>query len=195
MATAAELRAAVSVWLASSPASGTARSTPRTGCGFEQDKHQKLLAAVASHRAVGDGAAERDRRRRTRREHDDPRQTSRSPTSAWKRFGRKVIQLAEHEMAGLPVTAPRRVRRQTAAQGCADHRLVAHDDPDRRGVETLVESGPRSLGARTSSSTHRSRRRRGRRWPDGTPEDEGVPVFRVERGSRSRSTGGAPTRR
>ena len=46
-------------------------------------------------------------------------------------FGRKEIQLAEHEMPGLMSTRAR-VRRRAAAQGRAHHGLAAHDDPDRR---------------------------------------------------------------
>ena len=41
-------------------------------------------------------------------------------------FGRKEIQLAEHEMPGLMATA-RGVRRRAAARGRAHHRLAAHD--------------------------------------------------------------------
>ena len=46
-------------------------------------------------------------------------------------YGRKEIELAEHEMPGLMSTRAR-VRRRAAAQGRAHHRLAAHDDPDRR---------------------------------------------------------------
>ncbi len=46
-------------------------------------------------------------------------------------YGRKEIDIAEHEMPGLMSTRAR-VRRRAAAQGRAHHRLAAHDDPDRR---------------------------------------------------------------
>ena len=77
-------------------------------------------------------------------------------------FGRKEIELAEHEMPGLMATA-RRVRRRPAAQGRAHHGLAAHDDPDRgadrdarcarrRGplvlVQHLLHPGPRRGGHR-----------------------------------------------
>ena len=77
-------------------------------------------------------------------------------------FGRKEIQLAEHEMPGLMATRAR-VRRRAAAQGRAHHRLAAHDDPDRRAdrdarrarrrgplgvLQHLLDAGPRRGGDR-----------------------------------------------
>ena len=45
-------------------------------------------------------------------------------------FGRKEIEIAETEMPGLMALRDG-VRRVEAAEGRADHRLAAHDDPDR----------------------------------------------------------------
>jgi adenosylhomocysteinase len=93
-------------------------------------------------------------------------------------FGRKEIQLAEHEMPGLMATRAEYAASQPL-RGRADHRLAAHDDPDRRAdrnahrprragqlgvLQHLLHPGPR-----------RGRRRRGPgRYPD---DPQGVPVF------------------
>ena len=87
MATDAELREAVPDWLAAEarrPDDVDADDWLR----FEQDKHERLLAAGVTAAVGADGAASAIRRRRTRREHDhnrSARPTSRSPTSAWPR--------------------------------------------------------------------------------------------------------------
>ena len=45
-------------------------------------------------------------------------------------FGRKEIELAEHEMPGLDGTS-RRVQRQAPSQGRTHHGLAAHDHSNR----------------------------------------------------------------
>ncbi len=45
-------------------------------------------------------------------------------------FGRKEIRLAEHEMPGL-MSIRREFQDAQPLRGRADHRLAAHDDPDR----------------------------------------------------------------
>ncbi len=102
-------------------------------------------------------------------------------------FGRKEIELAEHEMPGL-MSLRDQVRRVQAADRCPHHRLAAHDHPDRgphrdprrarrcRAVgvlQHLLDPGPRGRG---------DRRRRASRCSRG-------------RARRSRSTGAAPRRR
>ena len=111
-------------------------------------------------------------------------------------FGRKEIELAEHEMPGL-MAHPRRVRRQPAARRRPHHRLAAHDDPDR--------------GAHRDPRRPRRRRCGGRRCNIFSTQDHAAaaiasarrdprrarPACRCSRGRarRSRSTGGAPSRR
>ena len=77
-------------------------------------------------------------------------------------FGRKEIQLAEHEMPGL-MALRERYAEDEAARRCPHHRLAAHDDPDRgpdrdahrarrRGalgvLQHLLHPGPRRRGHR-----------------------------------------------
>ncbi len=77
-------------------------------------------------------------------------------------FGRKEIELAEHEMPGLMKTREE-FAAAAAAQGCSHHRLAAHDDPDRRAdrdadlarrrgplvlLQHLLDPGPRRGGDR-----------------------------------------------
>ena len=91
-------------------------------------------------------------------------------------FGRKEITLAEHEMPGL-MALRREYGAQQPLRGRADHRLAAHDDPDRgadrdarrsrrRGALGLVQHllDPGSRGGRG-----RRRSRRHARVPQGIP--------------------------
>ena len=92
-------------------------------------------------------------------------------------FGRKEIQLAEHEMPGL-MAAARRVRRQPAAGRRPHHRLAAHDHPDRGAHrDARPRSAPRCAGRQLQHLLHpgprrrrrRRRPRRHRRRPQGRP--------------------------
>ena len=110
-------------------------------------------------------------------------------------FGRKEIQLAEHEMPG-PDGAAREYAASPAAAGRPDHRLAAHDDPDR--------------GADRDAGRARGRRCAGRRCnifstqdhaaaavavgPNGTVEPRPASRSTPGRARRCRSTGGAPSR-
>ena len=92
-------------------------------------------------------------------------------------FGRKEITLAEHEMPGL--MAVRRSTAQPAARGRADHRLAAHDDPDRRADRDAGRArgrGPWACCNIFSTQDHAAAAIAV--GPDGTPEDpRGIPVF------------------
>ena len=110
-------------------------------------------------------------------------------------FGRKEITLAEHEMPGLMAIRAEYADRQPLA-GARDHRLPAHDHPDRGAhrdahrarrpgalglLQHLLDPGPRRGG-------DRRRRRHPRAARPASPSTPG-------RARRSRSTGGAPTGR
>jgi adenosylhomocysteinase len=97
--------------------------------------------------------------------------------AAW---GRKEIELAEHEMPGL--MALRQVRRHEAPHGRPHHGQPAHDHPDRRAhrdpgrdlgaevrwvLQHLLDPGPR-------------RRRRGRGPRDGEPQGHRVYAWKGE---------------
>ena len=81
-------------------------------------------------------------------------------------FGRKEIQLAEHEMPG-PDGDPAGVRAGAAAARRADHRLAAHDDPDRGAHRDAGRARRRgALGVLQHLLHPGPRRRRGRGRPD-----------------------------
>ena len=96
-------------------------------------------------------------------------------------YGRKEIELAEHEMPGL-MAMRERYGKEQAARGRPHRRLAAHDDPDRRADRD--PRGPRRrrpLGHLQHLLHPGPRRRRGRRRTPvrrGTVEDpQGTPVF------------------
>ena len=93
-------------------------------------------------------------------------------------FGRKEIQLAEHEMPGL-MAIREEFGDDAAADGRPHHRLAAHDDPDRGADRDAGRARRRgALGELQHLLDPGPRRRRGRRRPDGTADDPtGVPVF------------------
>ena len=156
----------------------------------------------SQHGDRGVGASELSGRDPTAHDHEEssmtttrtPRTTPQPGTADFKvadlslaDFGRKEIELAEHEMPGL-MALRERYGADAAAHRRAHHRLAAHDDPDRgahrdaararrRGalgvVQHLLHPGPRR---------RRASRRAGSRCSRG-------------RARRSRSTGGAPSRR
>ena len=86
-------------------------------------------------------------------------------------FGRKEIRLAEHEMPGLMALREEYADGAAAARG-PDHRLAAHDDPDRRAhrdagrarragplgeLQHLLHPGPRRRGGRGRAGRHPGR--------------------------------------
>ena len=90
-------------------------------------------------------------------------------------WGRKEIELAEHEMPGL-MALREEYAEQQAARRRADHRLAPHDDPDRGAHRDAGRPRRRgALGELQHLLDAGSRRGRGRR-PDGR-QDPGVPVF------------------
>ena len=110
-------------------------------------------------------------------------------------FGRKEIELAEHEMPGL-MAMRERFGSEPAARRRPHRRLAAHDDPDRRAhrdarrarcrrplghLQHLLDPGPRRRGGRRRPRRHR---RGPRRAPPSSPG----------RASRSPSTGTRPRR-
>ena len=109
-------------------------------------------------------------------------------------FGRKEIRLAEHEMPGL--MAIRREYADGSRCGRADHRVAAHDDPDRgadRDAGGARGRGP--LGVAATSSRPRTTPRRRSWWVRrGLPRIRRACRSTPGRGRRSRSTGGAPSR-
>ncbi len=146
----ASLRQATDAWLDAEPQRPA--DVPRADwLRFEQEKHQRLLAALPTLPPP-------------RRPYDRHLTTPDYKVAdiGLAAYGRKEIQLAEHEMPGLMSTRAR-VRRRAAAQGRAHHRLAAHDDPDRRAdrdagrarrrgplgvVQHLLDPGPRRGGDR-----------------------------------------------
>ena len=111
-------------------------------------------------------------------------------------FGRKEITLAEHEMPGLMSIRHEYAGRAAAARR-ADHGLAAHDRPDGRAHRDAVErSAPRCAGARATSSRPRiTRRPPSRSDPRGRRRARRACRCSRGRARRSRSTGGAPSRR
>ncbi len=94
-------------------------------------------------------------------------------------YGRKEIELAQHEMPGLMSLREKYAAEQPLA-GRPHHRLAAHDDPDRGpDRDAHRRSAPRSAGpAATSSRPRTTPRPPSAVGPEGTPEDpQGVPVF------------------
>ena len=102
-------------------------------------------------------------------------------------WGRKEIDIAEHEMPGL-MSIRQKYAAAQAAQGRARHRLAAHDHPDR-GADRDAEatSAPTCAGPRATSSRRRTTP------PPRSPQ----PARRCSRGraSRWRSTGTARSTR
>ena len=92
---------------------------------------------------------------------------------------------------------PRASTPTAAAQGRAHHRLAAHDDPDRgadRDARRARRRGP--LGVVQHLLDAGPRRRRGRRRPERhAGESARASRSSPGRARRSRSTGGAPSRR
>ena len=85
-------------------------------------------------------------------------------------FGRKEIELAEHEMPGL-MALRERVRRDQAAHRRAHHRLAAHDHPDRGAHRDARRARRRgALGVAATSS-------RPRTTPPPPSPTAGIPVF------------------
>ena len=75
-------------------------------------------------------------------------------------FGRKEIEIAETEMPGL-MALRAGIRRVEAAEGRADHRVAAHDDPDRGADRDADRAWRRSaLGDRATSFRRRTMRPR-----------------------------------
>ena len=111
-------------------------------------------------------------------------------------FGRKEIQLAEHEMPGLMAT-----RREYAdSQPLKGARITGSLHMTIQTavlIETLVALGRRgALGvAATSSRPRITRRPRSSSAPMGRPRSRAASRCSRGRARRSRSTGGAPTRR
>ena len=110
-------------------------------------------------------------------------------------FGRKEIQLAEHEMPGLMA-----IRAEFAAsqplRGRADHRLAAHDDPDRgahRDAHRARRAGALGVAA-TSSPPRTTPPPRSRSAPTARPRPRPASRSTPGRARRWRSTGGAPSR-
>ena len=94
-------------------------------------------------------------------------------------FGRKEIQLAEDEMPGLMASAPS--TRSPAAARRPDHRLAAHDHPDRRAHRDPGRPGRRGPLGELQHLLHPGpRRRRHRRRPGRHPDDPGRPGLRLE---------------
>ena len=88
-------------------------------------------------------------------------------------FGRKEIELAEHEMPGL-MALRRAIRRRASRSPAPDHRLAAHDDPDRGAHrDAASSSAPRCAGRRATSSPPRT-------TPPPRSPARGVPGVRVE---------------
>ena len=153
---------------------------------FEQDKHERLLAAV-DRRVADRRPPERATQALTDIEQQ-PGETNMSTTAAEDRLqGRRSVAgrvRPQGDPAGRardagPDGDPARVRRQPAAEGRADHRLAAHDDPDR-GADRDA-GGARRRGALgvlqhllDPGSRGRGGRRRPRRHPRGPAGRAGV---------------------
>ena len=110
-------------------------------------------------------------------------------------YGRKEIQLAEHEMPGL-MAMRERYGDEQAARRRPHRRLAAHDDPDRRADRDPGRaSAPRSAGPPATSSPPRTtpppRSSSARRAP---PTTRRASRSSPGRARRWRSTGGAPSR-
>ena len=110
-------------------------------------------------------------------------------------FGRKEIRLAEHEMPGLMATR----EEFAAAQPLKGARITGSLHMTIQTavlIETLVALGAEVRWVLVQHLLHAGpRRRRRRRRPDGTPEDPRASRSSPGRARRSRSTGGAPSRR
>ena len=156
---------------------------------WEQDKHEKLLAA-------GSPAA------------PDPLGDRMSTTAPQTATDFKVADLSLAELRpqrdpsrrardARPDGDPRGVRRLAAAQGRAHHGLAAHDDPDggpHRDARRARRRGPLGLAA-TSSPPRTTPPPRSPSVPTARPRIRRASPSSPGRARRSRSTGGAPSRR
>ena len=122
-----------------------------------------------------------------------PPTTSRSPTSSLAEFGRKEIALAENEMPGLMAirreygdAKPLKGARITGSLHMTIQTAVL--------IETLRRSAPRCAGAAATSSRPRTTRPPLSRSGTAPPRSAACRSSRG-RARRSRSTGGAPSRR
>ena len=111
-------------------------------------------------------------------------------------FGRKEIRLAEHEMPGLMATR----EEFAAAQPLKGARITGSlhmTDPDRRADrDARPRSAPRSAGSRATSSPPRTTPPpRSPSVPRARPRTRRASRSSPGRARRSRSTGGAPSRR
>ena len=111
-------------------------------------------------------------------------------------WGRKEIGLAEHEMPGL-MSARREYADAQPLARRPHHRLAAHDDPDggaHRDAGRARRGG--ALGSCNIFSTQDHAAAAVAVGPDGTPDEpRGASRSSPGRARRSRSTGGAPSRR
>jgi adenosylhomocysteinase len=109
-------------------------------------------------------------------------------------FGRKEIELAEHEMPGLMAMRAEHAAEQPSAW-CPDHRFPAHDHPDRRAHRDPDRAGAEVRWASCNIfSTQDHAAAAVAVGPDGTVDAPGACRSSPGRVSRSRSTGGAPSR-
>ena len=172
----AELRAAVDGWLEAPGRASRARPRRPTGCAGSRRSTRSCWPPP---------------QRRQHDPHGDPMTTTDDRLQGRRHRPRRLRpqgDRARRARDARPDVAARGVRRRPAAQGRAHHRLAAHDGADRRAdrdarrtrrrrplvlVQHLLDPGPR--------------RRRDRRRP-ASPSSPG-------RARRSRSTGGAPSRR
>ena len=164
---------------------------------FEQDKHERLLAAALSrsrgrrphHQLHDDTTNRRDH------EHDRPRDRLQGRRPRLAAFGRKEIQLAEHEMPGLmstrastPTAQPLKGARITGSLHMTIQTAVLIETLAALGAEVrwascnIFSTQDHAAAAIVVGPRARPRTRRASRSSPG-------------RARRSRSTGGAPTRR
>jgi hypothetical protein len=159
---------------------------------WEQDKHERLLEAAARTTTTPDRHGDR---------MTPPTAAPEATTPDFKvadlslaAFGRKEIELAEHEMPGLMRTREEYGRRP-AAQGRAHLRSLHMTIQTAVLIETLVALGAEVRWASCNIfSTQDHAAAAVAVGPNGTPEDpQGIPSS-PGRARRSRSTGGARSR-
>ena len=110
-------------------------------------------------------------------------------------WGRKEIGLAEHEMPGL-MSARREVRRRAAARGARITGSLHMTIQTAVLIETLVALGAEVRWASCNIfSTQDHAAAAVAVGPDGTPDEPRGSRSSPGRARRSRSTGGAPSRR
>ncbi len=158
---------------------------PRAGPGPGSRLRRSVRRDTVPRRQQGENVTMTQRRSKTNRGRLDEGRDYVVRDLGLAAFGRKEMELAEHEMPGL-MALREKYGKDKPLKGARISRLAAHDDPDGgadRDAAGAGREGPLGELQHLLHAGPRRGRHRGRRAPRSSPT----------RASRSRSTGSTPT--